>query len=54
MPFQKNPSYTIISRGDVVVAWDSPMLSDNARAKCIQYAAAIIGSWQRAVLEGIR
>ena len=37
--------------GDVVVEWDSPMLSDDARAKCTLYAATIIASWLRAVLE---
>jgi hypothetical protein len=40
--------------GDTIVAWESPLLSDNARQKCAMYAGAIITSWQRAVLEGDR
>jgi hypothetical protein len=38
--------------GETIVVWDSPMLSDAARAKCVKYAAAIIEAWQRAVMEG--
>ncbi|QEH36475.1 hypothetical protein OJF2_50390 [Aquisphaera giovannonii] len=38
--------------GDFVAEWDSPMLSDGARECCRRYAATVIASWQRAVLEG--
>jgi hypothetical protein len=37
--------------GDIVVAWDSPLLSENARAKCALYAGTIIASWQRIITE---
>lgn len=37
--------------GEAVVEWDSPLLSDDARKRCAHYAATIIASWQRAVME---
>lgn len=37
--------------GDFVAAWDGPMLSDDARAICRRYAATVIASWQRAVVQ---
>lgn len=37
--------------GEFVVEWDSPLLSDEVRKRCARYAAAIIASWQKAVME---
>lgn len=38
--------------GDNAIPFDSPILSDTAREKCVLYAGTIIASWQRTVLAG--